>query len=261
VTFADSKNRFSNRVADYLRYRPHYPQGVLDLMRAHSHLSSGHVIADIGSGTGFLSELFLKNGHVVFGVEPNKEMREAGEDYLAAYPRFHSVNGSAEATTLDDASVSFVTAGQAFHWFEPQATRREFSRILRPNGWVAIVWNDRGTAKSSFAASYENLLLRFGTDYSRVKDSYPQSEDIRAFFEHDNFLTREIPNHQIFDLDGLRGRLRSSSYAPPEGHPNFAPMMSDLDDLFAAHQREGRVRMEFSTVAYLGQLNPDGVRP
>ncbi len=258
VMFADSKNRFSNRVADYLRYRPHYPAGVLDLLRAHSQLSPAQAIADIGSGTGFLAELFLKNGNLVFGVEPNKEMREAGEEYLAAYPRFTSIDASAEATTLPGASVDFVTAGQAFHWFGPEATRLEFARILRPHGWVAVVWNDRSTSSTSFADAYEDLLLRFGTDYARVKDSYPQAKDIRAFFQHGEFITREIPNYQIFDRDGLRGRLRSSSYAPAEGQPNFVPMMDDLDNLFAEHQREGRVRMEFSTIAYVGQLNPGG---
>ncbi|MEQ1353948.1 MAG: methyltransferase domain-containing protein, partial [Candidatus Acidiferrum sp.] len=175
-----------------------------------------------------------------------------------AYPRFTSVNASAEATTLPSASVDFITAGQAFHWFAPEPTRREFARILRPASWVAIVWNDRSTSSTSFADAYEDLLQRYGTDYARVKDSYPQAKDIHAFFEHDNFLTREIPNYQIFDLDGLRGRLRSSSYAPTEGHPNFAPMMADLESLFYEYQQEGRVRMEFSTIAYVGQLDPGG---
>jgi SAM-dependent methyltransferase len=258
VTFADSKNRFSNRVADYLRYRPPYPAEVLELMRMQCQLSPKHAIADIGSGTGFLAELFLKNGNAVFGVEPNQEMREAGEEYLAAYPRFTSINGSAEATTLGDSSVSFVIAGQAFHWFEPKSTRCEFSRILRPHGWVAVVWNDRSTAESGFAHAYEDLLQRFGTDYSRVKDSYPRQEDIRAFFGHSEFTTRELPNHQIFDLEGLRGRLRSSSYAPAEGHPNFAPMIAELHNLFSAHQQDDSLRMDFSTWIYLGQLNPGG---
>ena len=255
VTFADSKDRFSNRVADYLRYRPRYPAGLLDLMHVQCLLSPAHAIADIGSGTGFLAELFLKNGNAVFGVEPNQEMRQAGEEYLAAYPRFTSINGSAEATTLGDSSVSFVTAGQAFHWFDPAATGNELARILRPHGWVAIVWNDRSTGESGFAQGYEDLLLRFGTDYARVKDSYPRSEDIRAFLGHDSFVTRELPNFQIFDREGLRGRLRSSSYAPAEGHPNFTPMIAELDNLFAAHEQDGRVRMEFSTWVYLGQLH------
>jgi len=254
VNFADAKNRFSNRVADYLRYRPRYPEGVLDFLRSHSHLSPAHTVADIGSGTGFLSELFLKNGNPVFGVEPNQEMREAGEEYLAEYPRFTSINGSAEATTLPDSCVDFVTVGQAFHWFKPQPTRSEFARILRPDGWIAIVWNDRTLSTTGFAVSYEELLVRFGTDYSRVRDSYPQKKDILAFFCHGNFLTHELPNFQRFDLESLRGRLRSSSYVPTEGDPKFAPMMAALDTLFAAHQQDGHVLMEFSTWIHLGQL-------
>jgi len=254
VTFANAKNRFSNRVADYLRYRPHYPEGVLDFLRTHSGLSSAHTIADIGSGTGFLSELFLKNGNPVFGVEPNQEMREVGEEHLAAYARFTSINGSAEATTLADSAADFVTVGQAFHWFKPAPTRREFARILRPDGWVAIVWNDRTPSTTGFAVSYEDLQVRFGTDYSRVRDSYPQPKDMRAFFGHENFLTHELPNSQDFDLESLRGRLRSSSYVPAEGEPKFAEMMAALDALFAAHQQDGRVVMEFSTWVHLGQL-------
>ena len=258
VTFSDAKNRFSNRVADYLRYRPHYPEGVLDFLRSRSHLSAEHVIADIGSGTGFLSELFLKNGNPVFGVEPNQEMREAGEEYLAAYPRFTSINGSAEATTLPDSCADLVTVGQAFHWFRPEPTRGEFARILRPDGWVAIVWNDRTLSRTGFAVSYEELLVRFGTDYSRVRDSYPQNKDIREFFGHEQFLTCELPNFQRFDLESLRGRLRSSSYVPTEGDPSFAPMMAALDALFAVHQQDGRVLMEFSTWVHLGQLTAGG---
>jgi SAM-dependent methyltransferase len=254
VSFADAKNRFSNRVADYLRYRPHYPEGVLDFLRSQSYLTPAHVIADIGSGTGFLSELFLKNGNLVFGVEPNQEMREAGEEYLAAYPSFTSVNGSAEATTLPDSCVDFVTVGQAFHWFRPQPTGQEFARILRPHGWVAIVWNDRTLSATGFAVSYEELLVRFGTDYARVRDAYPQTKDIRAFFGHEKFLTHELSNYQHLDLESLRGRLRSSSYVPTQGDAKFAPMMAALDSLFAAHQQEGRVLMEFSTWVHLGQL-------
>jgi SAM-dependent methyltransferase len=254
VSFADAKNRFSNRVADYLRYRPHYPEGVLDFLRSKSNLSPTHTIADIGSGTGFLAELFLKSGNPVFGVEPNQEMREAGEQYLAVYPRFTSINGSAEATMLPDSAADFVTVGQAFHWFKPQPTRQEFGRILRPDGWVAIVWNDRTLSSTGFAVSYEELLVRFGTDYSRVRDSYPQKQDIREFFGHEKFSTHELPNFQNFDLESLRGRLRSSSYVPTEGDPNFAPMMTALDALFAAQQQDGRVLMEFSTWVHLGQF-------
>src|SRR5712691_7831802 len=141
--FADAKQRFSNRVADYVRYRPGYPPAVLDLLRTDCGLRPDHVVADIGSGTGILSKLFLENGNRVFGVEPNAEMRQAGEEYLASYDGFSSIEGSAESTTLADSSVDFITAAQAFHWFDPQAARREFARILKPGGWVVILWNDR----------------------------------------------------------------------------------------------------------------------
>ena len=256
MTFADAKNRFSNRVADYSRYRPHYPEGVLDFLRSQCHLSPAHTVADIGSGTGFLSELFLKNGNQVFGVEPNQEMRQAGEEYLAAYPGFASINGSAEATTLPDSCADFVSVGQAFHWFKTAPTRSEFARILRPDGWVAIVWNERTLSTTGFAVSYEDLLVRFGTDYSRVKDSYPRITDMRAFFGHEKLLTHQLPNSQRFDLESLRGRVRSSSYVPTEVDPKFAPMMAALDTLFAAHQKDGRVLMEFSTWVHVGQLSP-----
>lgn len=254
MTFADAKQRFSNRVADYARYRPHYPVAVLDFLRAECGLRPEHLIADIGSGTGLLSELFLKNANRVFGVEPNQEMREGGEEYLAQYRDFTSVNGSAEATTLANASVDFVTAGQAFHWFDPAAAQREFIRILKPGGWVLIAWNDRRMEEKQLTCEYEDLLERFGIDYKRVKDAYPELNHIRNFFGGDNFVARDLPNEQVLDWDGLRGRLRSSSFAPTEGHPNYAPMMKELEQIFRAHEQQGRVGMQYWTRIYLGQL-------
>jgi SAM-dependent methyltransferase len=258
MTFADAKQRFSNRVADYVRYRPGYPAALLDLLRTECGLATNHVIADLGSGTGLLTKLFLENGHRVFGVEPNQEMRQAGEEFLQSFPKFTSVAGSAEATALGDASVDFVTAGQAFHWFDPQAARREFLRILKSNGWVVITWNDRRMEEAQLTREYENLLERFGIDYKRVKDAYPESEDIRGFFAAGVFSARDLPNQQILDWEGFRGRLRSSSFAPTEGHPNYAPMMAELERIFRAHERNGSVCMEYFTRVYFGQLRGDG---
>ena len=254
MTFIDAKQRFSNRVADYIRYRPSYPEAVLDVLREECGLRPGHVIADIGSGTGFLSELFLKNGNRVYGVEPNLEMRQAGEEYLASYDGFSSIEGSAESTTLDDASIDFVTAGQSFHWFEQDSARREFARILKPGGWVVIAWNDRRMEETQLTREYEELLERFGIDYKRVRDSYPELQHIRGFFGGDTFGSRDLPNEQVFDWEGLRGRLRSSSFAPTEDHPNYAPMMAELERIFQAHEKDGRVRMEYWTRLYFGQL-------
>ena len=253
MTFADAKQRFSNRAADYVRYRPGYPPEVLDVLRKECDLRPGHVIADIGSGTGFLSELFLKNGNAVFGVEPNREMREAGELHLQSYRGFVSVEGSAEATTLPEACADFVAAGQAFHWFEPEKTRAEFRRILRPQGWVVALWNFR-EMETPFARAYEDILVKYGTDYTRVRDSYPQSHDVQSFFLGGEFLHHTLPNVQFLDWDGLAGRLRSSSYIPKDGHANFAPMMDALREHFRTYQENGRVRAEFATHLYAGRL-------
>jgi SAM-dependent methyltransferase len=254
MTFADAKQRFSSRVADYVRYRPGYPPALIDLLRAKCGLLPHHQIADIGSGTGFLSKLFLRNGNIVFAVEPNHEMREAGDEFLASYSQFLSLEGSAESTGLGDASIDLIAVGQAFHWFAPIATRREFIRILRPQGWVAAIWNQRPVSETAFSRAYEDLLLRYGTDYTQVKAAYPETHDMENFFGEGNFQRSELPNRQEFDFDGLAGRLRSSSYAPKEGHADYAPMVAALRELFEANQDGGRVRMNYTTEIYVGQL-------
>lgn len=258
MTFTDAKQRFSSRVADYVRYRPGYPKAALDPLHKECGLGPGHVVADIGSGTGFLSELFLKNGNRVYGVEPNEAMRQAGEEYLASYDGFSSIEGSAESTKLDDASVDFVSAGQAFHWFEQNAARREFSRILKPAGWVVVLWNERLTDTTPFLRDFEALQRKFGTDYSRVNESYPREEQMRDFFQHQAYRQERLPNFQGFDFRGLAGRVRSSSYMPASDHPSYAPMMAELERIFRAHQQLGRVRMEYQTRLYFGQLPAGG---
>src|SRR5260370_3801506 len=165
MTFADAKQRFSNRAADYVRYRPGYPPELLDVLRKECDLRPGHVIADIGSGTGFLSELFLKNGNRVFGVEPNREMREAGELHLQSYRAFVSVEGSAEATTLPEACADFVAARQAFHWVDPEKTRADFPPVLRPPACGVAIWNFR-EVETPFARAYEEILCKYGADYN-----------------------------------------------------------------------------------------------
>jgi SAM-dependent methyltransferase len=254
MTFADAKHRFSNRVTDYVRYRPSYPPALLDLLANECRLRREHLIADIGSGTGLLSKLFLDHGNRLFGVEPNPEMRAAGEEYLRDYPNFSSVDGSAEATTLPAASVDFITAGQAFHWFDVAAASREFRRILRPTGWVAVIWQDRRMEETPFARAYEHLLQRFGVDYKSVKDSYPETQKIRSFFDAHTFRTCDLPNQQTFDWDGLQGRLRSSSYAPTPDREAYVPMMTELRRIFDSYQVDGFLRMEYFARIYLGTL-------
>lgn len=256
--FANAKQRFSNRVEDYVRYRPGYPAAVLNFLADKCGLHTKHIIADIGSGTGLLGKLFLDNGNHVYGVEPNAEMYAAGEEFLHNYPNFAGVIGSAEETTLAEHSVDFVTAGQAFHWFAPSAARKEFLRILKSGGWVVVIWNERLTDTTPFLRDYEALLHRFGSDYASVSDSYPREEQMRAFFGAQPFLSHELSNLQEFDLDGLSGRLRSSSYAPAANHPDFPQMMNELKHIFTAYQRDGIVRFDYRTRIYAGTLAPDG---
>jgi len=259
MTFADAKERFSSRVADYVKFRPGYPAAILDLLRDECGLRAGEscVIADVGSGTGFLAELFLRQGNRVFGVEPNLEMRRAGEEFLREFANFTSIAGAAEATTLADDSVNFVTAGQAFHWFEPVATRREFVRVLKPGGWLVLVWNHR-RMDTPFARDYEAMLNRYSTDYGKVRASYPESSKVRDFFGEVACAERNLSYTQLFDWDGLAGRLNSSSYAPTEDHANYAPMMAELKRIFEAHQAGGRLPMEYETKIYFGQLKSGG---
>ena len=252
---ADPTRRFSSRVEDYIKYRPRYPRSVVELLKDECGLSHASVVADVGSGTGILSELFLRNGNRVYGVEPNREMREAGERLLSTYDNFVSVEGRAEATTVAAGSVDFVTSGQALHWFERDAARREFARILRPGGWVVAVWNDWSAETSPFLKDYERLLLDFGTDYREVCMRAGNDDDlVYSFFGPCEVRLKTFGNQQVFDFENLKGRLMSSSYAPEPGHPNFAPMLERLASIFEQHQEGGRVVFDYGTKVYYGQL-------
>jgi SAM-dependent methyltransferase len=253
----DSKERFSNRVEDYVRYRPGYPREILDVLRDECGLTAESVVVDVGSGTGLLAQLFLENGNVVYGVEPNAAMRDAGEQYLEKYRHFCSVAGSAEATTLQDACADFIVAGQAFHWFEPKAARAEFERVLRPRGWVAVIWNERVSDRTAFQREYEQLLRAYCADYEKVAATYPQDERMKDFFGPGAFGMKSFANWQLFDFDGLRGRLLSSSYAPAVGHPKHELMLAALRRLFDAHAEGERVRFEYETHVCYGQLETD----
>jgi SAM-dependent methyltransferase len=251
----DSTRRFSDRVENYIRYRPTYPGEVLECLKSDCGLVRDSVVADIGSGTGILAERFLINGNRVFGVEPNLEMREAGERLLKSHPRFTSIAGTAESTTLPKASIDFVTAGQAFHWFDPHRCRFEFQRILRPDGWIALVWNDRRTEATSFLKAYEELLLEHSTDYEQVNHKRIDAPVVREFFGADP-ARKIFPNYQHFDLPSLRGRLLSSSYVPGPGQPGYAEMMAAVERVFESHQENGQVIFEYDTVLYYGRCVP-----
>ena len=251
----DATQRFSSRVENYIKYRPGYPDGVVETLQSECGLTPGSIVADVVSGTGILTEMFLRNGNAVYGIDPNREMREAAERLLKDHPRFHSVAARAEETTLDDASVDFVAAGQAFHWFDREKTRREFARVLKPRGWVALIWNERVTITTPFLVAYEQLLKDYSTDYEQVDHRRIDDDVIRDFFGSDDFKLKQFKNAQVFDYEGVKGRLLSSSYAPEEGSPNYEPMLAELERIFQTYQDEGRVVFEYVTQMYYGQLN------
>src|SRR5208282_751138 len=245
--------RFSDRVEDYVRYRPGYPPEVLDLLRAECGLRPSHVVADIASGTGMFTRLLLENGNSVFAVEPNAEMREMGVRLLESYSRLVSIAGTAEETTLGSASVDFVTAAQAAHWFDLPRARAEFARILRPEGWCVLIWNERRAETTPFLRDYEQLLLTYGTDYKEVRHERTTAI-IHEFFAPALADERVFDLRQQFDYQGLAGRLLSSSYAPLEGHPSHAPMMRELQRIFRAHATDNVVEFEYNTRVYYGRL-------
>lgn len=249
----DPTRRFSSRVEDYIRYRPSYPEAILQWLERECGLTAHSRIADIGSGTGILSTLFLRFGCHVFGVEPNADMRAGAERLLAGEPHFRSVDGRAEAAALSAASVDFVTAGQAFHWFDATAARAEFRRILTPEGWVVLIWNER-LVTPGFLAEYEDLLQRLSTDYGRVDHRQIGDEAIGHFFAHERWRVASFPNQQDFDWEGLRGRLLSSSYAPLPGSPQYPRMMEELAGIFATYNKSGQVRVVYETKMYVGQI-------
>ncbi|HEY0100029.1 MAG TPA: class I SAM-dependent methyltransferase [Pyrinomonadaceae bacterium] len=254
MTEIEPTKRFTERVADYVAYRPKYPAAVLEFMRAELNLRPSSIIADVGSGPGILTEMFLRNGNTVFAVEPNEAMRAAAENLLGAFPNFKSVDGMAEATTLDARSVDFVTAAQAFHWFDAGRALAEFARILKDGGWVALLWNMRRTDSTPFLRELERILRAYGTDYERVAADNPGQELMERIFPR-GFGTKRFRHEQVFDYAGLRGRWLSASYVPLAGHPNHEPMFDALRRAFDEHNTDGTVVIEYDTVLYYSQLS------
>jgi SAM-dependent methyltransferase len=254
----DPTRRFSDRVQYYVRSRPKYPTALLDFCRGRLGLCAQHRVADIGSGTGFLSELFVRNGNDVFAVEPNTEMRAAAEAALGTFPNFRSVDAIAEATTLEPASIDFVTAGQAFHWFDRGCCRVEFQRILRPGGWAMLVWNERKSDNDPFGQAYETLVQEFQTDLTQVKRRSIDATDSTAmveFFAPARHRVATFPNPQFLDLDGLIARALSSSYLPLPGQPRCQEMLDRLGEIFSAHSPNGKVRQNYETRMFYGRLS------
>jgi SAM-dependent methyltransferase len=249
--------RFSSRAGDYARYRPSYPAAAIDLLAARCGLTGSAAVADLGSGTGLLTQLLLARGAQVFAVEPNAAMREAAEAQLQGEPRFTSVEATAEATTLPAGSIDLIVAGQAFHWFDVPKARREALRVIRGAGFGALLWNERPPHPGAFLDDYEALLLRYAPEYARIVASRADEASMRGFFGG-QMQQASFPNQQVFDFEGLKGRLMSSSYAPEAGHPKHEPMIAALQRVFERHQQNGVIVFPYQTRVYFAQLKPPG---
>lgn len=248
----DSVERFSDRVENYVKYRPHYPPEIIGYLTQRIGLTADAAIADIGCGTGISSRLFLENGNPVTGVEPNAAMRDAAAKYLAGFSQFRLVDGTAEKTTLRNDSADIVLAGQAFHWFDLERTKSEFKRILHAEGHIVLMWNERQLDSTPFLREYEELLIKYSTDYSVVRHDRFDDRLLGGFF--DTGVTKAVfENVQNVDFDGLRGRMLSSSYMPNEADPIYPEMMEELASLFAKHSENDRINILYDTNVYVSQ--------
>ena len=246
--------RFSDRISNYVKYRPSYPPELVDTLIAECHLNSRSTIADVGSGTGIFSRLMLDKDCYVSGVEPNKNMRESAEQQFTGYHKFSSIDGQSERTGLDDASIDLITAAQSFHWFETGDTRLEFNRILKPGGHVALIWNQR-KIDQPFQIEYDRMLRKFAPDYGTVNHMNISSEDIQDFFSPNKVVKFEFENSQVFDLAGFLGRMQSSSYTPKTGTRAHARLIRAAEELFNRYQSRETISFDYNSVFYLAEFS------
>ncbi len=244
----DPKQRFSNRVADYIKYRPRYPKEVIDILRKEMNLSRDHTVADIGAGTGFLTELFLDHGHLTYAVEPNEAMRQACSDLYGSDARLKIMDGSAEVTQLADHTIDLIVAGTAFHWFDPVETKKEFMRILKPDGHILLIWNIRKD-DAPFTAGYEEILRRRIPEY-RASQHRKFDIDVITDFLHPRQMRQQVlTNSQYFDWEGFKGRALSSSFMPQQGLLHDE-VLSEMHDLYHRYQQNGQVSFQYDTIMY-----------
>jgi SAM-dependent methyltransferase len=248
----NATERFSNRVENYRRYRPGYPAAVIHLIRETAGLGPGATVADVGSGTGILTKLLLNAGWEVYAIEPNAPMRRAAEEDLRSSPRFHSVEARAEATGLPDHSVDAITSAQAFHWFERDAAQAEFRRVLKPDGWVFLIWNER-SAGGDFDRAYHEILASLGQAFEGVRDR-ANDKRLDSFFRAGTYRETQFPNPTPMNWEALRGRFLSSSYVPTENDPRHAGLVARLESIFREHQRDGHVVLEQTANVYFGRM-------
>lgn len=250
-----STERFSDRVSNYVAYRPSYPVELAGILEKECKLNNSSIIADIGSGTGKWTELLVNHSLTVHAVEPNKEMREAAESLLGSSDYFTSVAGKSEATTLADQSIDLITVAQAFHWFNLEDTKKEFERILKPAGHIALIWNERNTSLP-FQKEYDQMLTEYAPEYSKVNHRNITDKDVSDFLQPRTVESFSLPYSQKFDLAGLSGRMNSSSYTPKPDTPESRALNAAATALFKKHEVNGTIEFSYQSRLYLGRVTP-----
>lgn len=250
---AKTKNaeRFSDRVANYVKYRPSYPKPAIDYLFENG-IDKNSVICDIGSGTGILSKILIEQVCIVYGIEPNDKMRHYAEEDLKQYTNFKSLLAIAEDTGLKNNSVDAITAAQAFHWFDRSQCKKEFNRILKPDGKIFLIWNNR-INNTKFLKEYDGILYQYGVDYSTVNHQNLTDEIFAEFF-NGQFEKKTFDNHQDFSLEEFLGRVFSSSYTPLEGHPHYELFLDSLHAIYKKYNKNGIVKFNYQTEVILGKL-------
>lgn len=245
--------RFSDRVADYVKHRPDYPPAALAAALGATdpdpRTGTGLIVADVGAGTGISTRQLADLGARVIAVEPNADMRAAGE--TTANPLIRWQSGTAEATGLPAASVDVVVCAQAFHWFRQPEALAEFARILKPQGRVSLVWNCRDR-NDAFTRGYTEAIVAIGGE-SRVETHKFEPGAIERSGRFEPVRMLQFPHAQRMNLEGLLGRALSASYVPKSG-PGHQQIMAALRQLFAQHARDGLVSLRYRTEVYTARL-------
>ena len=246
--------RFSTRVANYVKYRPDYPNQLIDTLIQQLKLTPASKIADIGAGTGIFSQLLLDSGLSVTAIEPNQKMLAAAKVQLINYHDFSFRNNSAEQTGLTSNSLDLITVAQAFHWFNNDDSLQEFKRILKQQGQLALMWNQRDL-DCQFQQQYHRLLLKYCESYDSVNHMNLSTEQITQYYRPNDVQVFEFKHIQHLDYSSLLGRLLSTSYCPASHTSQFSELSAGLKSLFEQYAKAGTIEFNYICKLYLGRLH------
>ena len=249
----DATEKFSGRAQAYAAGRPGYAPAFIEYLYDRFADLAGATVADIGCGTGKFAALLLSRGTTVYGVEPNADMRAVCAEELRGFANFHLVTGDAENTTLAPASVDYVTAAQAFHWFDADRFAAECRRILRKDGKAVLLWNSRDP-ESTFKKALSRVLAAHCPDYHGFNNGLVRDDvRINRFFGGD--YARVAFDHPLhMSREKFTARCLSASYSLKAGDAGFAAYMDALNRLFDAFAADGVLTIPNHTVAYIGRV-------